>query len=51
MGLVGVNSGLNAQCVEQRFHPNLYCADYWDAYRIVIPEDRWIQSKSGTSRV
>lgn len=39
------------QRVEQRFHPKLYCADHWDAYRIVIPEERLVQSKSGTSRV
>lgn len=37
--------------IKERFHPNLYCADHWDAYRQVIPEDRLIQSKSATSRV
>ncbi len=39
------------QRVEERFQPNLYCADHWEAYRQIVPEEKLIQSKSATSRV
>ena len=39
------------QGVEKRFNPNAYCTDDYQAYKQVIPQEKLIIGKAGTSTV